>query len=146
MYIPYMIITNCFISISQFDQNTCVKQFVDEMKIMIVFCAGQLLGNFPLSGFTRCLFLQALLEDEKIVVVLKNSQQNGKFISPSKVNNAVYHPRYTGGRDTQVMLVSLHTTVSEVTSKVTGRSHTCSLIYVVLLNLFLLFFCYNIEL
>lgn len=114
--------------------------------VMIVFCAGQLLGNFPLSGFTRCLFLQALLEDEKIVVVLKNSQQNGKFISPSKVNNAVYHPRYTGGRDTQVMLVSLHTTVSEVTSKVTGRSHTCSLIYVVLLNLFLLFFCYNIEL
>lgn len=108
--------------------------------VMIVFCAGQLLGNFPLSGFTRCLFLQALLEDEKIVVVLKNSQQNGKFISPSKVNNAVYHPRYTGGRDTQVMLVSLHTTVSEVTSKVTGRSHTCSLIYVVLLNLFLLFF------
>lgn len=135
MYIPYMLVTNYFISISQFDQNTCVQQFVDEMKIMNVFCAGQLLGNFPLSGFTRCLFLQALLEDEKIVVVLKNSQQNGKFISPSKMNNAVYHPRYTGGRDTQVMLVSLHTTVSEVTSKVTGRSHTCSLIYVVLLNL-----------
>lgn len=147
MYIPYMIVTNCFISISQFDQNTCVKQFVDEIKLRNdCIRAGQLLGNFPLSGFTRCLFLQALLEDEKIVVVLKNSQQNGKFISPSKVNNAVYHPRYTGGRDTQVMLVSLHTTVSEVTSKVTGRSHTCSLIYVVLLNLFLLFFCYNIEL
>lgn len=33
MYIPYMIITNCFISISQFDQNTCVKQFVDEIKL-----------------------------------------------------------------------------------------------------------------
>lgn len=25
-------ISNCFISISQFDQNTCVKQFVDEIK------------------------------------------------------------------------------------------------------------------
>lgn len=104
---------------------------------MFVFSVGQLLGNFPLSGFTRCLFLQALLEDEKIVVVLKNSQQNGKFISPSKVNNAVYHPRYTGGRDTQVMLVSLHTTVSEVTSKVTGRSYPYPLhtMYVMLLKL-----------
>ena len=84
--------------------------------------AGQLLGNFPLSGFTRCLFLQALLEDEKILVVLKSSEQNGKFMTSTKVNNGVYHPSFTGGRDTQVMLVSLHTTISEVTSKVTSRS------------------------
>lgn len=83
--------------------------------------AGQLLGNFPLSGFTRCLFLQALLEDEKVLVVLKSSQQNGKVMMQTKVNNGVFHPRYTGGRDTQVMLVSLHTTITEITSKVTGR-------------------------
>ena len=86
------------------------------------FFVGQLLGNFPLSGFTRCLFLQALLEDEKILVVLKSSEQNGKFMTSTKVNNGVYHPSFTGGRDTQVMLVSLHTTISEVTSKVTSRS------------------------
>ncbi|XP_022332916.2 dual E2 ubiquitin-conjugating enzyme/E3 ubiquitin-protein ligase BIRC6-like isoform X4 [Crassostrea virginica] len=84
--------------------------------------SGQLLGNFPLSGFTRCLFLQALLEDEKILVVLKSSEQNGKFMTSTKVNNGVYHPSFTGGRDTQVMLVSLHTTISEVTSKVTNLS------------------------
>jgi hypothetical protein len=68
------------------------------------------------------LFLQALLEDEKVLVVLKSSQQNGKLMMQTKVNNGVYHPRYTGGRDTQVMVVSLHTTITEITSKVTGRS------------------------
>ncbi|XP_062579414.1 baculoviral IAP repeat-containing protein 6-like [Saccostrea cucullata] len=81
--------------------------------------SGQLLGNFPLSGFTRCLFLQALLEDEKVLVVLKSGQQSGKIMMQPKLNNGVHHPRFTGGRNTQVMLVSLHTTISEITSKVT---------------------------
>ncbi|OWF45700.1 baculoviral IAP repeat-containing protein 6-like isoform X2 [Mizuhopecten yessoensis] len=82
---------------------------------------GQVCSNFPLSGFTRCLFLQALLEDEKVLVALQFSpqqQQDQRIQLSTKNINPVEHPKYSGGRNYHTMMVSLHTTCADLLQKV----------------------------
>ncbi|XP_076097651.1 dual E2 ubiquitin-conjugating enzyme/E3 ubiquitin-protein ligase BIRC6-like isoform X3 [Mytilus galloprovincialis] len=77
---------------------------------------GPTSNNFPLSGFARCLFLQVLLEDEKILVSLKLENQQQK-IQTCKNAMPMEHPKLCGGRSCQCMMVSLHTTCSELLHK-----------------------------
>jgi hypothetical protein len=84
-----------------------------------IFLSGPTGGNFPLSGFARCLFLQVLLEDEKILVSLKLENQQQK-IQTCKNAMPMEHPNLCGGRSCQCMLVSLHTTCSELLHKISG--------------------------
>ncbi|XP_069118544.1 baculoviral IAP repeat-containing protein 6-like isoform X2 [Argopecten irradians] len=82
---------------------------------------GQVCSNFPLSGFTRCLFLQALLEDEKVLVALQFSQpqqQDQRVQLNTKNINPVEHPKYSGGRNYHTLVVSLHTTCADLLQKV----------------------------
>ena len=87
-----------------------------------ILFTGMAIGNFPLSGFTRCLFLQALLEDEKVLVALTFDEQSVcKLQMTSRNPCPVDHPKHTGGRNRRSMVVSLHSTCAELLQRVHGE-------------------------
>ncbi|XP_013417535.1 baculoviral IAP repeat-containing protein 6 [Lingula anatina] len=74
-------------------------------------------GNLPLSGFTRRLFLQVLLEDEKILVAFKSSSSLYKGTSNASTS-VLQHPKFGAGHKFRTMELSLQMTCGEVLSKV----------------------------
>ena len=72
-----------------------------------------------LAGFTRRLFLQVLLEDEKILVSFKSTAQLYK--GQTGVTAAtVWHPRCGAGHKYRAMYISLQSLFSDVLNKVSG--------------------------
>ncbi|ESP03095.1 hypothetical protein LOTGIDRAFT_157060, partial [Lottia gigantea] len=74
---------------------------------------GSILGSVPLSGFTRRVLLQVLLQDEKILVVL-NSPRTQSLIKTPGTNYLVHHPRYGAGQGYRVSQVNVNTPCSEL--------------------------------
>ena len=68
----------------------------------------------------RCLFLQVLLEEEKVCVCLKASSQLYKGLS-NALTALVQHPRFGAGHKFRVVQVSLQSTCSEIMAKVSGK-------------------------
>ena len=74
-------------------------------------------GICPLSGFTRRLFLQVLLEDERILIAIP---QQYRVQTPISVNQ-IQHPSFGAGRKFRTMLVNMHISVGELTGKISGK-------------------------
>ncbi|XP_064622207.1 baculoviral IAP repeat-containing protein 6-like isoform X2 [Lineus longissimus] len=74
---------------------------------------GIVYSNLPLSGFTRRLFLQVLLEDEKILVAFKSSSQLHKG-HLGATSSQIYHPKFGAGHRCKIVSVGLQTTCGEV--------------------------------
>ncbi|KAK6180714.1 hypothetical protein SNE40_008714 [Patella caerulea] len=74
---------------------------------------GTLLGSIPLSGFTRRVLLQVLLQDERILVVLKSPRTQSILKTPG-MSYLVHHPRYGAGQGFRVMVVNLNTQCSDL--------------------------------
>ncbi len=79
-----------------------------------------IVGGTALSGFTRRLFLQVLLEDEKILVAFKSSGHMYKGTS-NALTTMIQHPRCGAGHKYRAHYVSLQSTCSDILSKVTGK-------------------------
>lgn len=77
------------------------------------------LGICPLSGFTRRLFLQVLLEDENILVAFRASPKQYHIHVPTS-QGCLQHPQFGAGRRFRTMLVNMHITVGELINKVSG--------------------------
>nr|KAG5700866.1 hypothetical protein BaRGS_012273 [Batillaria attramentaria] len=82
---------------------------------------GLLLGTVPLSGFTRRMLLQVLLEDEKVVVALRTSPDFYTRLSTTATNGngrgtsrRVDHPRFGAGRGCSSLTVNINSPCSEV--------------------------------
>jgi len=76
-------------------------------------------GVCPLSGYTRRLFLQVLLEDETILVAFRDMPL------PYQIHNltnqgAFQHPQFGAGRKFRTMRVNLHMTIGELANKISG--------------------------
>ena len=74
-------------------------------------------GICPLSGFTRRLFLQVLLEDERILVAIP---QQYRIQTPITVNQ-IQHPSFGAGRKFRTILVNMHISLGELTNKISGK-------------------------
>jgi baculoviral IAP repeat-containing protein 6 len=83
--------------------------------------AGIVYSNLPLSGFTRRLFLQVLLEDEKILVAFKSTSQLHKG-HLGATSSQIYHPKFGAGHRCKIVNVGLQTTCGEVLRMVSGRN------------------------
>ncbi|XP_070181060.1 dual E2 ubiquitin-conjugating enzyme/E3 ubiquitin-protein ligase BIRC6-like isoform X3 [Littorina saxatilis] len=87
--------------------------------------AGLLLGTVPLSGFTRRLLLQVLLEDEKITVALRASPEfycrlagNGGPSNGEKgLGCRIHHPCFGAGRGSCSITVNINSPCSEVLTR-----------------------------
>ncbi|XP_053375851.1 baculoviral IAP repeat-containing protein 6-like isoform X2 [Mercenaria mercenaria] len=75
------------------------------------------LGICPLSGFTRRLFLQVLLEDENILVAFRAAPKQYHMHVPTS-QGCLQHPQFGAGRRFRTMLVNMHVTVGELINKV----------------------------
>ncbi|CAL1542612.1 unnamed protein product [Lymnaea stagnalis] len=91
----------------------------------------ELLSAMPLSGFMRRLLLQVLLEDEKIIVSVRNASSSVPSDDDDGINNdcaesfplascggQIFHPRYGSGRSCQCITMNLNAKCSDVISKV----------------------------
>ena len=83
--------------------------------------AGVLIGGAALSGFTRRLFLQLLLEDERILVVCKSTAKIYKG-SSNALTTVVQHPRCGAGHKYRALNVCLQSTCSEILAKLAGKN------------------------
>ncbi len=81
--------------------------------------SGVLIGGAALSGFTRRLFLQLLLEDEKLLVACCSSC-NMYEGSSNALTTVVQHPRCGAGHKYRALSVSLQTTCAEFLAKLGG--------------------------
>lgn len=73
-----------------------------------------------ISGFTRRLVLQLLLENEKMYVFVKANfplQKSSAALSSSMP----YHPRYGVGHQHQLFYLSTQTTCGEILKNVSGK-------------------------
>ncbi|KAL8592605.1 hypothetical protein ACOMHN_026535 [Nucella lapillus] len=85
---------------------------------------GLLLGTVPLSGFTRRMLLQVLLEDEKIMLVaLRSTQELSSRLHITMPRNEdkgsgcrIHHPCFGAGRGSASLTVNINSTCSEVFS------------------------------
>ena len=87
--------------------------------LMPLFSHAAGVGACPLSGFTRRLFLQVLLEDETVVMALRSTYSS----NPRHMHSAtegLQHPRYEAGRRLKTLKVNVHSTIGEMLSKISG--------------------------
>ena len=100
--------------------------------------SGLLLGTVPLSGFTRRMLLQVLLEDEKVTVALRASPEfycrlnissmagNGSSGTGEKgFGCQVHHPRFGAGRGSCSVTVNINSPCSEVLTRFGGECMAC---------------------
>ncbi len=76
-------------------------------------------SGLPLCGFMRRLFLQVLLEDEKVLICFRSASQIYKGQS-NALSGVVQHPRCGAGHKYRVMYVSLQSTCGDALKKVSG--------------------------
>ncbi|XP_044308535.1 baculoviral IAP repeat-containing protein 6 isoform X5 [Varanus komodoensis] len=77
-------------------------------------------GN--ISGFIRRLFLQLMLEDEKVTMFLQSPcpLYKGRINATSHV---IQHPMYGAGHKFRTLLLPVSTTLAEVLDRVSGKLH-----------------------
>lgn len=63
-----------------------------------------------------------MLEDEKILVVFKVPHSSQNNLQQQKNISPVEHPKHSGGREFQSVVVSLHTTCTDLLAKVAGMN------------------------
>ncbi|KAK3576772.1 hypothetical protein CHS0354_014586 [Potamilus streckersoni] len=76
----------------------------------------------PLSGFTRRLLLQVLLEDEKVLVAFR-ADPSQHWTQVFNSANSVQHPRFGAGRQFRTVHVNMHTTFSELVNEVSDMAY-----------------------
>lgn len=75
-----------------------------------------------LSGFLRRLFLQVLLEDERVLVCVTSSSPMYKGIpGGAGVASRLQHPKLGVGHAHRCLSVSVHSTCGDVLAKVSGE-------------------------
>ncbi|GAB6020665.1 hypothetical protein CHUAL_003335 [Chamberlinius hualienensis] len=79
-----------------------------------------------MSGFARRLFLQLLLENEKILVFVK-SRFGLSSSQPNSTGKHAFHPRFGCGHRYRLIYASTQMTCSDLLQSVTGNSNTFSL-------------------
>ncbi|XP_041353670.1 baculoviral IAP repeat-containing protein 6-like isoform X2 [Gigantopelta aegis] len=79
--------------------------------------SGPFFGAIPLSGFTRRVLLQVLLEDERVVVALHRSCGN---MSMHNRENQIHHPQYGAGQCFCTARVNLNIRCADLISLVGG--------------------------
>ena len=71
-------------------------------------------GEHGISGVTRRLILQLLLESEKLVVCVRGSGPLNNQRTPTIGTKNPAHPSYGVGHATQLLYVSVHSTLGEI--------------------------------
>jgi len=84
-----------------------------------VLCVG--CGSL-LSGFLRRLFLQVLLEDERVLVCVTAKQPMYKGHGGAGVAGRLQHPKLGVGHAHRCLSISVHSTCGDVLAKVSGES------------------------
>jgi baculoviral IAP repeat-containing protein 6 len=81
-----------------------------------------------LSGFLRRLFLQVLLEDERVLVSMKSSQPmyKGQQQSMTGLMGRLQHPKFGVGHCCRCMTMSVHSTFADVLAKVSVETVSSS--------------------
>ena len=74
-----------------------------------------------LSGFLRRLFLQVLLEDERVLVCVTSKTPMYKGHSGAGVAGRLQHPKLGVGHAHRCLSVSVHSTCGDVLAKVSGE-------------------------
>ena len=74
-----------------------------------------------LSGFLRRLFLQVLLEDERVLVCVTSKTPMYKGQSGAGVAGRLQHPKLGVGHGHRCLSVSVHSTCGDVLAKVSGE-------------------------
>ncbi|XP_052766452.1 baculoviral IAP repeat-containing protein 6-like isoform X2 [Mya arenaria] len=75
------------------------------------------MGVCPLSGYTRRLFLQVLLEDEMILVALRSGPSNYLIHAPPSPA-ILQHPQFGAGRRFRTLRANINITIGELLSKI----------------------------
>jgi len=75
-----------------------------------------------MSGFLRRLFLQVLLEDERVLVCVTAKQSMYKGQSGSTVAGRLQHPKLGVGHSHRCLSMSVHSLCADVLAKVSGMS------------------------
>jgi len=79
-----------------------------------------------LSGFLRRLFLQVLLEDERVLVCVSSKHPMYKGPSGVGVAGRLQHPQLGVGHSHRCLSLSVHSTCGDVLAKVSGETMTAS--------------------
>jgi len=74
-----------------------------------------------LSGFLRRLFLQVLLEDERVLVCVTAKQPMYKVQGGAGVAGRLQHPKLGIGHGRRCLSMSVHSTCGDVLAKVSGE-------------------------
>jgi len=82
-----------------------------------------------LSGFLRRLFLQVLLEDERVLVCVTAKQPMYKVQGGAGVAGRLQHPQLGIGHGHRCLSMSVHSTCGDVLAKVSGELFVYSLVY-----------------
>ncbi|XP_064603703.1 baculoviral IAP repeat-containing protein 6-like isoform X3 [Liolophura sinensis] len=99
------------------NQHLFAKVLCDVIKGQGEVKTGVISSASPLSGFTRRLFLQVLLEDEKLLVAIQTTSKQFRW-EINKINSHIQHPKFGAGRLYRTMVTSLQSTCGQVISKV----------------------------
>lgn len=86
----------------------------------MAFVLGPISSGPLLSGFTRRLFLQVLLEEPKILVSFKSSPHNSR-LQVQGCFSQLQHPCFGAGRHFHTVTVGLQTTCEELINKISGK-------------------------
>jgi baculoviral IAP repeat-containing protein 6 len=73
-----------------------------------------------MSGFTRRMFLQVLLEDEKLLVAFQAASPQCR-IQIHDASTVIQHPHFGAGQCFRTMQLNVHTTIGEVVGKISGK-------------------------
>lgn len=103
--------------LTQVDHTYSISKLVTEVYRLPT---GVISSASPLSGFTRRLFLQVLLEDEKLLVAIQTTSKQFRW-EINKINSHIQHPKFGAGRLYRTMVTSLQSTCAQVISKVSGK-------------------------
>lgn len=73
----------------------------------------------PLSGFTRRILLQVLLEDERILVAFHCTSLQCRLQTLTS-GNQIHHPQYGAGRSYRTVMLNINTPCGDALNKVAG--------------------------
>lgn len=74
-----------------------------------------------ISGFTRRLILQLLLEEEKVLVSVVSDTPMSNYASNQTVPSMFPHPAHPLGYYHQLLYISTHSTMADILQQVSGK-------------------------
>ncbi|XP_067680641.1 baculoviral IAP repeat-containing protein 6-like isoform X2 [Haliotis asinina] len=78
---------------------------------------GAIVSAVPLSGFTRRILLQVLLEDERILVAFHCTSVQCRLQTLTS-GNQIHHPQYGAGRSYRTVMLNINTSCGDALNKV----------------------------